>query len=294
MSVRHMKAAWLVGELTPSQKLVMLCLAWHANDSDSAYPSVATMALETGLSKRQTQRAIAELRKKELIVPRGESVGGRGRTSIYAVLPGRTIRSERPAASDWRQRDPGFSGKRDYTPPPLSVMHRIAATQVCENGTQKTASLPVPNDVANSTANSATMSPLPAPPTVTSAPAIPDTMDAETMSPTPPKSDNPFALHIIRLKDKKEMERSTHSPGEHAAFAAQWESVKQDLKGKIKPFSYDTWITPLRVVGVDGDTAVLSAPSPEFFEVTQKYGAQMLESFAACGVDVKQIKLIAA
>ncbi len=63
-------------------RLVLISIANHAShDGDSAWPSIATIAAETGLSERQVQYAIPELEALgELRVERG---GGRGNTHKF-------------------------------------------------------------------------------------------------------------------------------------------------------------------------------------------------------------------
>ena len=52
-------------DLSSSAKAVLIIVCQHANDDgSSAYPSVATMAQETGLSRSTVKRALRELEEK--------------------------------------------------------------------------------------------------------------------------------------------------------------------------------------------------------------------------------------
>jgi DNA-binding transcriptional regulator YhcF (GntR family) len=67
------------------EKLVALTLATHMDmNGENAWPSLATLARETGLSTRTVQRAIAGLRDKELI--RVKPGHGPGRSNRYQAV----------------------------------------------------------------------------------------------------------------------------------------------------------------------------------------------------------------
>lgn len=65
-----------------SKKLVYLILANHANDEGVCWPSVDTIAAQSNLSRRQTFRRIAELRKEGLVQVKKR----REQSSLYNVL----------------------------------------------------------------------------------------------------------------------------------------------------------------------------------------------------------------
>ncbi|WP_316901008.1 helix-turn-helix domain-containing protein [Pseudodesulfovibrio indicus] len=68
--------------LSPSAKLVWARLAQYAGKDGRAYPSVATLAADLGLKKRQIQNLLAELRREGFI----ESSRGSGTNSYYFLL----------------------------------------------------------------------------------------------------------------------------------------------------------------------------------------------------------------
>jgi predicted ArsR family transcriptional regulator len=69
----------------PTARLVLLALAAHANrETNEAWPSVATLARETGLSARAVRDALRELEQANEI-ERLAAGGGRGRTARYRV-----------------------------------------------------------------------------------------------------------------------------------------------------------------------------------------------------------------
>lgn len=78
-----MNAVWVAGGLTPVDKIVLLCLADRANDGGFCWPSVATIARETGVSPRGVQAALRRLRQLGLIDVR-QSAGGR-MSNVYRL-----------------------------------------------------------------------------------------------------------------------------------------------------------------------------------------------------------------
>jgi DNA-binding transcriptional MocR family regulator len=84
--VARWRRAVLASDLTRGQKIVAMALAEHMNgEGGSCYPSVKTLASETGLSVRGVRKAIAELsRRKWISRKRGGSRPGH--TSRYQAL----------------------------------------------------------------------------------------------------------------------------------------------------------------------------------------------------------------
>lgn len=70
--------------LPMDEKIVLLRLADHADEGRQAFPSVAHLALHTGMSVRQVQRVLARLEGKGLIERHMRSA----RSTVYVVLPG--------------------------------------------------------------------------------------------------------------------------------------------------------------------------------------------------------------
>jgi pyocin large subunit-like protein len=60
--------AWKVRDITPAQKLVLLCIVSYYNTAQRvSFPSQMTLAAETGLSRRTVQRASQDLEELGLI-----------------------------------------------------------------------------------------------------------------------------------------------------------------------------------------------------------------------------------
>jgi DnaD/phage-associated family protein len=69
MSIKMINLVWDIEGLSPAQKLVLLALADHANDSgNSIRPGVARLISKTSLSERAVRRALADLRSVGWIV----------------------------------------------------------------------------------------------------------------------------------------------------------------------------------------------------------------------------------
>lgn len=77
MSIKLMSQAWEL-RLAPTDKLVLLALCDWANDAGYCFPSVATVARKTCISKRQCQRILKELVTEALVTVVGNHQGGAG------------------------------------------------------------------------------------------------------------------------------------------------------------------------------------------------------------------------
>jgi hypothetical protein len=81
-----------------SAKLVLLILAHHRNPlTGRCFPSVATIASETGLSDRGVRLAIARLAKLGLIELRGSTTRRHYHLNVTAPAPGADVSRETPA-----------------------------------------------------------------------------------------------------------------------------------------------------------------------------------------------------
>ncbi len=90
MSIRLMSAIFESKTLGPTERLIMLALADHADDEGRCYPSIARLCQRTGLSERATQTNIKKLVEAGYI--RIVIGGGKGNANLYFV-------SANPAAS---------------------------------------------------------------------------------------------------------------------------------------------------------------------------------------------------
>lgn len=53
--------------LAPTQKLVLVALAWHSDDGGTCWPSQARLARLSGLSERSVRRAAKDLEQRGLV-----------------------------------------------------------------------------------------------------------------------------------------------------------------------------------------------------------------------------------
>lgn len=84
-SVEAGRAAWKVGDITPSERLLLHALSSHADDHFECYPSLDRLAAMTRLSKRQVIRLIHSLRSKGYLSVE-ENRGGRSKRNHYRLL----------------------------------------------------------------------------------------------------------------------------------------------------------------------------------------------------------------
>jgi hypothetical protein len=84
MSIRVMAAVWELS-LPRGEKLVLLAIADHADDSGIAFPSVRRLAWKSGYSERQCQQVLKSLRHKQILQPVANLHGGRGHAVRYKI-----------------------------------------------------------------------------------------------------------------------------------------------------------------------------------------------------------------
>lgn len=90
MSLSANRWAWMVPNLKPAERLVLLCYADHANAHANAWPTNERVAIFTGLSRRTVQRALEALVDRRLLALLGR--GGRsGYQAVFKVC-GRALK----------------------------------------------------------------------------------------------------------------------------------------------------------------------------------------------------------
>lgn len=87
--------AWAITQdTTPTEKLILICMANYADEDGVAWPSIQRLMWDTGLSRRSIQRNLNNIKKKEIIeAARRGGAGCGSHTNIYALQlqkPGRT------------------------------------------------------------------------------------------------------------------------------------------------------------------------------------------------------------
>jgi len=98
-------------KLSPTQKLVLLLLA-DAHNAGKSWPSVATLARQSGLHRSSVLRAIGDLSKAGVLTVERRS----GRSSIYRLHLDSTGSTARPVAQrDRSQSATGVVAQRDRT-----------------------------------------------------------------------------------------------------------------------------------------------------------------------------------
>mgnify|MGYP000234527247 CR=1 FL=1 len=80
-----MSQVWERQDLGPYERLVMLCLADHADDEGVCYPSVARLVDRTGMGERGVQRVLRRLADDGHVAI--EPNAGRKGTNVYRITP---------------------------------------------------------------------------------------------------------------------------------------------------------------------------------------------------------------
>ena len=97
MSFHCTKWAWQ--QLLPhAEKIVLLALAEHADDRNECFPSMATLAEECGMSRRNVLRVVERLAENKLIFVR-KRVTAHGKSSHDYTLNTAVIRPKTPCDS---------------------------------------------------------------------------------------------------------------------------------------------------------------------------------------------------
>lgn len=92
-----MSALWEDGPTDPTEKLVLLAIADHANDEGMAYPSMAGIAAKCSLTERGARGIIRRLEASNWLLTKVG--GGRGGKSVYHVLTAEN-RNEKPGMTN--------------------------------------------------------------------------------------------------------------------------------------------------------------------------------------------------
>jgi hypothetical protein len=73
-------------------------------------------------------------------------------------------------------------------------------------------------------------------------------------------------------------------------LANPWIPILAELKGRINPHSFDTWLKPTRFAGVDGQTIVVQVPTPEFQHIGDKWGYVITETLDKLRMPFKAVE----
>lgn len=85
MSLDAMKAVWERRDLKPHERLVLLALADHADETGCCYPSIARLSQRTGMVERGVQGVLKRLTEMGLVTVTPNA--GQGGANLYRVTP---------------------------------------------------------------------------------------------------------------------------------------------------------------------------------------------------------------
>lgn len=127
MSYRALKWAVRV-KTTPADKVILLVLAWHANIEGFGFPSVRTIAAETGYSTRTIRRALNKFEKQGLMEV-SSAFGQRGRqtSNDYRLLLGKKPANLAPqgGAGCQGESDTDVTPRSDTAMSPLELTEEV-------------------------------------------------------------------------------------------------------------------------------------------------------------------------
>lgn len=87
MSIKYMSSVWDHAKLNGNELLLLLALADYADGEGRCWPKVATLAKRIRVSKRQTQRYLANLAANGYITRVVNPPGVSGKPTIYTIHP---------------------------------------------------------------------------------------------------------------------------------------------------------------------------------------------------------------
>lgn len=102
--------ALLDKDLPPTERIVLVALAWHQGSNGTCWPSEKALAAELGLSERHIRRVIQNLTIQGRVRVARPASQGRGMSNTYVVTP----------AAKGGHVDPPFEGQKADTAVPLS------------------------------------------------------------------------------------------------------------------------------------------------------------------------------
>lgn len=117
--------------LAPTQKLVLVALAWHSDDGGTCWPSQARLARLSGLSERSVRRAAKDLEQRGLVRRLRRTTDAGAVTSHLYVLQ---LGLHPPDTVSGPSGQADRPGRTDATPPPgQRVRQKVIEKQ--RNGT---------------------------------------------------------------------------------------------------------------------------------------------------------------
>lgn len=85
MSVSTMAWAWKQ-KCSPTEKLILLALADHANDDGSCWPGMERIAEKTGFTRRSVINSVKTLQEKGMLGITKRATGGFKKSNLYTLL----------------------------------------------------------------------------------------------------------------------------------------------------------------------------------------------------------------
>jgi uncharacterized phage protein (TIGR02220 family) len=85
MSVSTMAWAWKQ-KCTPTEKLILLALADHANDDGRCWPGMERVAQKTGFTRRAVVKSVKSLQAKGILRVTNRAVGGLKKSNVYTLI----------------------------------------------------------------------------------------------------------------------------------------------------------------------------------------------------------------
>lgn len=122
MSIKLMVSVWEAKGLTPTEKLVALCLADFANQDEKCWPSQSLISERCGIKRETVNRTISSLAKKGIVEIQSRSNANGRQSNIYKMAVSRYVTNDhRHVTQPSTPCDPGSQTPvtQDHTEPPL-------------------------------------------------------------------------------------------------------------------------------------------------------------------------------
>lgn len=139
MSIDATRWAWQQQNISPTQKLVLLSMADRSGEDHTCWPSIARLSLDTGISGRAVQKALAALEAMGLVRRMATS----GKVNRYTLIGVSSREMEHAEKMERSQSAPRTS----FTPEPDSPLNAVHPTPEAGSPLPRTSFTPPPNDV---------------------------------------------------------------------------------------------------------------------------------------------------
>lgn len=230
MSIKIMSTIFEVkGQLSPTEKLVLLELADHANDQgDGIWPGADTIISRTSLKETAVRETLARLTHLGL---------------LQTVEQHTATTSTRRKINVWLLEELRQAGEEGRLHPRVAALRtEEKAREEARRAQKQTAEGVSPNGTVSPDDTGCTVS--------RTSPVSPNGTGV------PPGGPESLIKHNLNIQETEEDAGEKHIPPGQA-----WETILGQLRPEMRRPDYDSWVAPLKPIGLSGQTFRVGAPN---------------------------------